>query len=186
MQGTAAKELVHKDELIKQYRREGEVLSRKVLDLEQSVKRLRGKERELETERERHLLKIRDVSASIAEKEREVASWQELCQRKEEKSSLAIEELREELHESRQEAAKVLEKVRGEGEQQAEIGKGDLTEALSRFKSEAEEREAILVQQIETLQSSLTKELSNAAAKEDELRYVRSHPLMYIDLNMQG
>eukprot|EP00958_Prasinococcus_capsulatus_P002250 scaffold203_cov386-Prasinococcus_capsulatus_cf.AAC.12 len=169
-EGSAAKALAQKDEMLRQYAKEGEGLSKKVLDLEKIVKKLRGKERELETERERHLFKLRDAQARLDEKEREASSWKELCQHKDDQSSQALHSLQKELHDSRQEAATLLETVRGDRDSQGALGKGELAEALACFKREAEEREVLLTQRIEALQASLSKSLGDAASKEDALR----------------
>ncbi|KAK6914874.1 TATA element modulatory factor 1 DNA binding [Dillenia turbinata] len=159
----AAALLKEKDEIINQVMAEGEELSKKQAAQESQIRKLRAQIRELEEEKKGLTTKLQVEENKVESIRKDKAATEKLLQE-------TIEKHHAELTTQKEYYTNALNAAK-EAEALAEARAN--TEARTELESclkEAEERETMLVQDLEELRQTLTRKEQQAAFREDRLR----------------
>ncbi|KAK6912058.1 TATA element modulatory factor 1, TATA binding [Dillenia turbinata] len=159
----AAALLKEKDEIINQVMAEGEELSKKQAAQEAQIRKLRAQIRELEEEKKGLTTKLQVEENKVESIRKDKAATEKLLQETIEKHHAELA-TQKEYYTNALNAAKEAEALA-----EAQANTEARTELESRLK-EAEERETMLVQDLEELRQTLTRKEQQAVYREDRLR----------------
>lgn len=155
--------LKEKDEIIKQVMAEGETLSKKQMEMEASIKKLRTQLKEFEVEKERlaSRLSVEEARAQTikADKKQIEDDMQGLVERS--AAELADQKAHYVAELTKAKEARLEAEARADSEQ---------SERLSKQLKQAHEREAVLVASVEELQAALARAATQATHREDLMR----------------
>lgn len=159
----AAALLREKDEIINQVMAEGEQLSKKQAAQEAQIRKLRAQIRELEEEKKAFITKLQLEESKVESIKKDKAATEQLLQE-------TIEKHQTELSGQKEYYTKALNAAKeAEALAEARANSEARTQLEGRLK-EAEVREAMLVQALEELRQTLSRQEQQAIDKEDMLR----------------
>ncbi|KAJ8440021.1 hypothetical protein Cgig2_020509 [Carnegiea gigantea] len=159
----AAALLREKDEIINQVMAEGEQLSKKQAAQEAQIRKLRAQVRELEEEKKAFVTKLQLEESKVESIKKDKAATEQLLQE-------TIEKHQTELSGQKEYYTKALNAAK-EAEALAEArANSEARTQLEGHLKEAEVREAMLVQALEELRQTLSRQEQQAIDKEDMLR----------------
>lgn len=159
----AAALLKEKDEIITQVMAEGEQLSKKQAAQEAQMRKLRAQIRELEEEKKAFITKLQLEESKVDSIKKDKAATEKLLQE-------TVEKHQAELAGQKEYYTKALDAAKeAEALAEARANNEARTELEGRLR-EADERDAMLVQALEELRQTLSRQEQQAIAKEDMLR----------------